>query len=169
MNKQRPRITLDPDQRSYISYNSFPKALLNIIGPSDNKVFHEINIHDHVGMKLLIRIRLGFSHLGQHKFRHNSEDTVNALCSCNIHTQKTLHVFQFFNDIREILMIDLTNINRSLLSLNQDKLISFLLYGTDVFHNKTNFKILICIVQPIKSHTDLRIPFSKSLYSFRFS
>ena len=123
-------------------------------------------------MKLLIRIRLGFSHLSQHKFRHNSEDTVNALCSCSIQTQKTLHVFlrhQFFNDIREILMIDLTNINRSLLSLNQNKLISVLLYGTDVFHNKTNFKILICIVQRIKPHTDLRIPFSKSLYSIRFS
>ena len=122
-------------------------------------------------MKLLIRIRLAFSHLGQHKFRHNSEDTVNALCSCSIQTQKTLHVFlrhQFFNDIREILMIDLTNINRSLLSLNQNKLISVLLYGSDAFDNKTNFKILICTVQPIKSHTDLRMAFSKSFSSIRF-
>ena len=122
-------------------------------------------------MKLLIRIRLGFSFLGQHKFRHNSEDTVNALCSCSIQTQKTLQVFlrhQFFNDIREILMIDLTNINRSLLSLNQNKLISVLLYGSDAFDNKTNFKILICTVQPIKSHTDLRMAFSKSFSSIRF-
>ena len=140
--------------------------MLNIIRPSDNKVFHEIDIHDWVGIKLLIRLRLGFSHLRQHKFRHNSEDTLNALCSCSIQAQTTLHFFlryQFFNDIREILMNDLMNINRSLLSLNQDKLISVLLYG-----NKTNFKILICTVQPIKSHTDLRIPFSKSFYSIRF-
>ena len=145
--------------------------MLNIIRPSDNKVFHEIDIHDWVGIKLLIRLRLGFSHLRQHKFRHNSEDTLNALCSCSIQAQTTLHFFlryQFFNDIREILMNDLMNINRSLLSLNQDKLISVLLYGSDAFDNKTNFKILICTVQPIKSHTDLRIPFSKSFYSIRF-
>ena len=65
-------------------------------------------------------------------------------------------------------MNDLMNINRSLLSLNQDKLISVLLYGSDAFDNKTNFKILICTVQPIKSHTDLRMAFSKSFSSIRF-
>ena len=116
-------------------------------------------------------LRLGFSHLRQHKFRHNSEDALNALCSCSIQAQTTLPFFlryQFFNDIREILMNYLMNIDRSLLSLNQDKLISVLLYGSDAFDNRTNFKILICTVQPIKSHTDLRIPFSKSFYSVRF-
>ena len=96
---------------------------------------------------------------------------LRALCSCSIQAQITLHFFlryQFFKDIREILMNDLMNINRSLLSLNQDKLIILLLYGSEAFDNKTNFKILICTVQPIKFHTDLRIAFSKSIYSIRF-
>ena len=151
--------------------NSFSKALLNVIRPSDNTVFHEINIHDRAGIKLLIGLRLRFSHLRQQKFRYNSEETLNALCSCSIQAQITLHFFlryQFFNNIREILMNDSMNINRSLLSLNQNKLISVLLYGSDAFDNKTNFKILICTVQPIKSHTDLRMAFSKSFSSIRF-
>ena len=59
-------------------------------------------------------------------------------------------------------MNDLMNINRSLLSLSQDKLISVLLNGSNALDNKTNRKILICTVQLIKARTDLTIPFSKS-------
>ena len=109
---------LDPDKRSYLFYDSiFRTALLNFIRPSENKIF---NIHDQVGIKLLTRLRLGFSHLREHKLRHNFEDTLNPLCSCSIETETTLHFFprcQFFNDIREILMNDFMNIDRSLPSL----------------------------------------------------
>ena len=118
--------------------------------PSENKIF---NIHDQVGMKLLTRLRLGLSHLREHKFWHNFEDTLNPLCSCNIEAEKTLHFFlwcQFFNGIREILMNDLMNIDRSLPSLSQDNLIIILLYDSDAFDNKKNRKILIWTIQFIK-------------------
>ena len=49
---------LDPVKRSCQSYERFRKALLNVIRPSENKIF---NIHDQVGIKLLTRLRLGFS------------------------------------------------------------------------------------------------------------
>ena len=42
-------------------------------------------------------------------------------------------------------------IDRSLLSLSQDKLISILLYGSDAFDNKKNRKILICSIQFIEN------------------
>ena len=137
---------LDPDKRSCQSYEIFCKAHLNAIRPSENKIF---NIHDQVGTKLLTRLRSGLSHLREHKFRHNFEDTLNPLCSCSIEAETTLHFFlrcQFFNDIRGILMNDLINIDRSFPSLSQDKLISILLYGSDAFDNK-NPKILICTIQ----------------------
>ena len=142
---------LDPDRRSCLSYESFRKALLNVIRPSENKIF---NIHDQVGIKLLTRLWLGLSHLREHKVRHNSEDTLNPLCSCSIDAKTTLHFFlwcQFFNDIREILMNDLINIDRSLTSLSEDKLISILLYGSDAFDNTKYRKILICTIQFIKT------------------
>ena len=34
------------------------------------------SIHDPTGVKLLTRLRLKFSHLNEHKFRHNFKDTV---------------------------------------------------------------------------------------------
>ena len=89
---------IDLDKRTYLSHNSFRKALLNFIRPSKNKIY---NIHDQVDIKLRTRLGLGFSHL----FQNNLEDTLNPLCSCSIETETTLH-FAFMND--------LINIDRSL-------------------------------------------------------
>ena len=48
-------------------------------------------------------------------------------------------------------MNGLMNVDRSLQSLSQDdKLIIVLLYGSDVFDNETNGKILICTLRFIK-------------------
>ena len=129
---------LDPDKRSCLSYDTFHKARLNFIRPSENKIF---NIDDQVGIELLAKLRLGFSHLCEHKFRHNFEGTLNPLCSYSTDAETTVHFFplclffndiryQFFNDIREILMNDLN--------------------GSDAFDNKKNRKILICTVKLIK-------------------
>ena len=82
---------LDPDRRSCQSYESFRKALLNVIRPTENKIF---NICDQVGIRLLTRLRLGLSHLCNHKFRHNFEDTLNPLCSCSIEAETMLHFFR---------------------------------------------------------------------------
>ena len=45
------------------------------------------------GSKILSRMRLGFSHLREHKFRHNFADTVNPLCSCILETASAKHFF----------------------------------------------------------------------------
>ena len=58
---------LDPDIRSSASYNLFHNTLLKFIRPLQRKTF---NINDSVGVKLLTRLRLGFSHIREHKFRY---------------------------------------------------------------------------------------------------
>ena len=60
------------------------------IRPSENKIF---NIHDKVGIKLLTRVRLGFTHLREHKFRRNFADILNPLCPCSIEPETTMHFF----------------------------------------------------------------------------
>ena len=68
-------------------------------------------------------------------------------------------------------MNDLINIDKFLPSLNQDKLISNLLQGSDAFDNNKNHKILICTIQFIKdSHRfdDSRFRFLNPFYSVRF-
>ena len=81
---------LDPDIRSSTSYNLFFNTLLKFIKPAQRKIF---NTNDSVGVKLLTRLRLGFSHLREHKFTHGFRDILNPLCPCSIETETTAHIF----------------------------------------------------------------------------
>ena len=60
------------------SFLIFTKSLLKIGRPLENSVY---NIHDPMGVKYL---RLGLSHLNNHKFRHNFQDCLNPLCPCSL-------------------------------------------------------------------------------------
>ena len=53
------------------SLNVFKKRLLNFIRPSGTTVFH---CHNPKGVKLLTMLRLGLSHLREHKFKHSFQD-----------------------------------------------------------------------------------------------
>ena len=61
---------------------------LKIGRPMQNSIY---NIHDPVGIKYLTRLRLGLSHLNEHKFRHNFQDCLNPLCSCSLEVETTNH------------------------------------------------------------------------------
>ena len=56
--------------------NTFKEKLLKFIRPCANSIFH---INNPLGIKLLIRLRQGLSHLHEHKFRHCFQDTFNPL------------------------------------------------------------------------------------------
>ena len=72
---------LDPEIRRIDSCLGFRKKLLSFIKPTENKTF---SIYDPLGIKLINRLRVDFSHLNKHKFRHNFADTLNPLCSCSL-------------------------------------------------------------------------------------
>ena len=62
---------LDHNIRNAKSYTLFRKHRLSFIRPEPNNIF---NVHNAEGIKLLVRLRVGFSHLTEHKFRHNFVD-----------------------------------------------------------------------------------------------
>ena len=62
---------LDHNIRKAESYALFRKHLLSFIRPEANNIF---NVHNTKGIKLLTRLRVGFSHFKEHKFRHNFVD-----------------------------------------------------------------------------------------------
>ena len=64
--------------------------LLMFVRPAQRKIF---NINDSIGVKLLTRLRLGSSHLREHKFTHGFRDILNPLCPCSIETETTAHIF----------------------------------------------------------------------------
>ena len=53
------------------------KKLLKFVRPEPNATY---DINDSKGLKLLTRLRLGISHLGDHKFRGNFQDCVSRMC-----------------------------------------------------------------------------------------
>ena len=83
---------LDPVIRNTVKISMFKKSLLKFIRPSQAYVYNVYNVNDYVGLKLLTRLRLNLSHLYEHKFRHNFQDTVNTLCSCSFESESTTFV-----------------------------------------------------------------------------
>ena len=64
---------LDNNIRNSESVSAFKKQILKFIRPSPNSTF---NVHNPHGIKLLTRLRVGLSHLREHKFRHNFQDSL---------------------------------------------------------------------------------------------
>ena len=70
---------LDLSIRKSNSLNIFKDRLLQFLKPLENSVY---TYHNSVGIKYLTRLRLGFSHLRYHKFKHGFLDAVDPLGSC---------------------------------------------------------------------------------------
>ena len=117
--------------------------MLKFIRTIPNSVFNVVDIY---GIKLLTRLRVGFSHLREHKFRHNSQDTINPLCSCSLEVESTSHFFlrcQNFITPRTNLMNELRKLDSNILNLDEISLTKLLLYGDSKYENNANKKILL--------------------------
>ena len=79
---------LDLSIRKSTSLNIFKSRLLRFVRPLENSVF---TCHNPIGIKYLTRIRLGFSHLRYHKFKHGFLDATDPLCSCSTGIENTVH------------------------------------------------------------------------------
>ena len=81
---------LDLSIRKSASLNVFKGRLLQFVRPLENTVF---TCHNHIGIKYLTRLRLGFSHLHYHKFKHGFLDAVDTFCSCSTAIENAVHYF----------------------------------------------------------------------------
>ena len=85
-----------------------------------------------MGIKYLTRLRLEFSHLKEHKFKHNFQDSVDPLCSCGTEIESTKHFLLHctnFNIQRKILFDKLTELNIDVLTRSYDYIVKTLLPG----------------------------------------
>ena len=58
---------------------------------TENKGNSLFFIYDPYGVKLITRLRLQFSHLKDHKFRHGFGDTVSPMYGCNAEIEDIEH------------------------------------------------------------------------------
>ena len=138
---------LDLKIRNSASFNTFKKRLLNFIRPCANSIF---DIHNPLGIKLLTRLRLGLSHLHEHKFRHCFQDTLNPLCECSKDIESTMHFFLHCTNFlipRQTLFQKIRNIGDSILSQSETQLTQTLLYGNQNYHASINRPIIISTIE----------------------
>ena len=96
-------------------------------------------------IKLITRIRLGFSHLREHKHRHNFP--VSPICSCGTEPETTEHFLlrcQRFSRIRSDMLDNACELAKTDLNLLSDELLTkLLLYEDHTFNDRSNQLILL--------------------------
>ena len=137
------------------SYSVFRKALVDFIRPTPNSTF---GTNDVSGLKLLIRLRVGFSHLREHEFKHIFQGRLNPLCPCSSEAEDTYHYFmcsQNLSDQRNVLFDGLNSINSEILKMSEKEIVWVLLFRNKSFSKDMNFRIItssIHFVYPLSAN-----------------
>ena len=129
------------------SYTAFKNAVLSFILPKHVDTFGN---HDPIGLQLLTRLRLGFSHLNEHKFRHNFRDFHNPLCKFKLDPETTSHFLlrcHLFQVERTTLLNDINEIDERNISGNTSILDQILLCGNENYNDDTNKNILLSTIK----------------------
>ena len=86
----------------------FEKSILQFIRSSPSSTYNCFNTK---GIEHLTRLRLGLSHLRDHKFKHGFLDSLNPICSCGLNIETTCYYLlqcpSFINE-RKILLNDVS-------------------------------------------------------------
>ena len=150
---------LDLNIRNSESLNVFKNSLLKFIRPSGNSVF---NCHNPRGVKLLTRLRLGLSHLREHKFKHGFQDSLNPICSCGNDIETLAHFLlhcPHYSNERSTFLNTIRNINRNIFDKNDLQITETLLYGDNSLDDKNKTLILNATIDFLSVTKDLSLTF----------
>ena len=97
--------------------------------------------------KISHQIKLGLSHLNEHKVRHNFQDSLNPLCSCSLEVETTFIIYflhcHYYNDIRKTLLDIVKEIANIYLSdFIDETLVNLLLYGNSIYSLEENKEVI---------------------------
>ena len=132
---------LDPQIKAQPSVSLFKKKLIELIRPNKRSVYKVVDLK---GVQLLTRLRVKFSDLREHRFRHNfvvtpvcmrnedDETTEHYLLRCRLHR---LHLVALLENVSIILIFDVS-------TLSERDLCLLLLYGDDTINKYSNRSLL---------------------------
>ena len=153
---------LNPEIRNAKSIYKFKKSI--ITEKLENSLY---NVHDPIGVKLLSRLRLQFTHLNEHKFRHGFNDTVNPMCPCGSDIETTEYFFlpcHRFSTQRSELFHYLYRLDASFPKLNTKEKVAYLLYSSRSNSSSLNKEVSKLVIKFLKSTG----PFNDPLFLFFF-
>ena len=110
---------------------------------------------------LFTRLRIGFSHLKEHKFKHNFQDSVDPLRSRGNGIESTVHFFLHcpnFTTQRQTLLNKLKSINASIMAESENSVLRTLLFGRPDFNYSTNKEIIYATISFILTTEQLNCP-----------
>ena len=90
-----------------------------------------VNVSSSVCANYVISLRVGLSHLYEHKFRQNFWDSLNPICNCDKDSKTTKHFLlhcQNFNHERQSLLQNIKDIDSKLFSLTDTSLTHIIRY-----------------------------------------
>ena len=135
--------------RNAKSINIFKKSIIN-----ENSLF---SVYVPLGVKLLTRLRLQFSLLNEHKFRHGISDTVNPMCACGTEIETIEHFFlryHFYSTERLELSENIEKVDSNFFNLNGTDQVKTLLYGSQTNDSKcASQEIIKFVIAYIKATT----------------
>ena len=100
---------------------------LNILKFIRSAPRRSLNCYNHKGIRIVARLRLGLSHLREHKFNQSFQNCVNHLCSCGMDTESTSHFFLYcplFDDKRITFLSTLSKTDCKLTEMNLQRQIN---------------------------------------------
>ena len=114
-----------------------------------SKLFNKLNT-------CLTRLRLGLSHLNEHRFNHNFDidSCINPLCSCSLEVESTKHFFlhcHHYTNICKTLLNTVEMIDESILNINDNDLTEILLFVNCKFSLERNSSISKTSINYIKN------------------
>ena len=131
---------------------------MQFIRPTPNKT---LNCHNPIGIKLITRLRLGLSHLRDHKFKHNFLDCLNPICCCGQDIETTVHYLlhcPIFSDERSIFFNNFRSIDENVLSGSDSRISETVLFGISSFNNTKNTSVINTTIDYILSTEKFYVP-----------
>ena len=141
---------MDAKIRSLPFVSGLKKLILIHFKTDENSIF---DAHNPIGIRLLVRLRLNFSHLSQHRLFHNFWNTGNPFCLYNAENETTSHYLlrcPLFSEQRtKLINLELEiliNLDNTLLNHCDDGIVNILLYGSSNYGFSTNKKMLLLLL-----------------------
>ena len=111
--------SLDNNIKEFLTISELERKLLAVISPKQRSIY---NVYDRIGIQNLTKLRLQFSKINDHRFRHN-HDCFIPRCLCGIEDEDNEHFFlncpQFgleridlFRQLAEVPDLDITDMGR---------------------------------------------------------
>ena len=125
---------------------------MKIYRPSKKSLY---DIYDQNGTKWIFQLRLGLSHLKNHKKSHNFIDTPDDTYNCKLQAETSghylLHCPIFIEQRRELfLTLNPILLENNMRFLDDRNLVNLLLYGNDKFNFHVNQSILMATIKFIR-------------------